>query len=79
MSVIGRIFLKNRYMYFGTSGEIGSRLLAHASKEVAELGFLDFYLSSDLEGYYEKYGWKHEGQAYGVFGDPIKVFQKRSG
>jgi predicted acetyltransferase len=60
-------------------GEIGSRLLAHASREVAELGFSIFYLTSELEGSYEKYGWKQEGEAYGIIGDAIKVFQKRSG
>lgn len=58
---------------------LGSELLIHASEEVAKLGYANMYLSTDLEGYYEKYGWKLAGTAFGIFGDSIKVYQKRSG
>ncbi|MFC0270906.1 GNAT family N-acetyltransferase [Metabacillus herbersteinensis] len=36
---------------------IGSRLLEHAIQETASKGFKKLYLTTDLEGYYEKYGW----------------------
>lgn len=55
---------------------IGSQLLEHALAEAAGKGFDHLYLSSDLEGYYERYGWKHSGETYGVSGGSIKVYKK---
>src|SRR5699024_4240541 len=47
---------------------IGSLLLEHAIKETAKKGFEKLYLTSDLENYYEKYGWEHTTNAYGISG-----------
>ncbi|MDF2680143.1 MAG: family N-acetyltransferase [Brevibacillus sp.] len=55
---------------------IGSQLLEHAIQEAAQKGFQSLYLTTDLEGYYEKYGWTHTSVAYGVSGGSIKVYEK---
>jgi GNAT superfamily N-acetyltransferase len=56
--------------------KIGSRLMEHAIRETAAKGFENLYLTSDLENYYEKYGWEHTTYAYGVSGGAIKVYEK---
>ena len=55
---------------------IGSQLLQHGLEEAARKGYKTLYLTSDLEGYYEKYGWRNTGVAYGVGGGDIKIYEK---
>lgn len=55
---------------------IGSQLLEHAILETFKKGYKKLYLTTDLEGYYEKYGWTHITEAYGVSGGAIKVYEK---
>lgn len=55
---------------------IGSYLLEHAIQETYKKGYKKLYLATDLEGYYEKYGWTHTTEAYGVSGGSIKVYEK---
>ncbi len=59
--------------------EIGAMLLQHGLKETAKKGYENLYLSTDLEGYYEKYGWNNSGVVYGVSGDYIKLYEKETG
>ncbi|MDM5327142.1 GNAT family N-acetyltransferase [Neobacillus sp. CF12] len=56
--------------------KIGSMLLDHGLKEAEKKGYKKLYLTSDLENFYEKYGWKNNGVAYGVSGGHIKVYVK---
>ncbi|KEK23391.1 GNAT family N-acetyltransferase [Bacillus gaemokensis] len=56
--------------------EIGSQLLKHAIQETSKKGFEKLYLSTDLEGYYEKYGWSYLAEGYGVSGGSIKIYEK---
>lgn len=55
---------------------MGSHLLEHAIQETYKKGYKNLYLTTDLEGYYEKYGWTHITKAYGVSGGSIKVYKK---
>nr|WP_044641506.1 GNAT family N-acetyltransferase [Risungbinella massiliensis] len=55
---------------------IGSQLLEHAIQEIGKKGYQNLYLTTDLEGYYEKYGWTHITEAYGVNGGAIIVYKK---
>ncbi|MFS0881841.1 GNAT family N-acetyltransferase [Bacillus sp. 7586-K] len=57
---------------------IGSKLLQHSLQEAAKKGYDKLYLSTDLEDYYEKYGWRNSGLVYGVSGDPIKLYEKET-
>ncbi|RDY72533.1 N-acetyltransferase [Halobacillus trueperi] len=56
--------------------KIGKQLLSHAIEEASRIGYDDLHLATDLEGYYEKYGWKQEGEAFGISGESIKVYIK---
>ncbi|MFC7785143.1 MULTISPECIES: GNAT family N-acetyltransferase [unclassified Rossellomorea] len=57
---------------------LGSNLLAHALQQANEKGYKHLYLTTDLEDYYEKYGWTHSTEAIGLSGDSMKVYQKRT-
>lgn len=59
--------------------EIGSKLLQHSLIETANKGYDKLYLSTDLDGYYEKYGWRNSGVVYGVSGGNIKLYEKETG
>jgi len=60
--------------YRGNS--IGEQLLEHGLQMTAQLGHEKLYLSSDLEGYYEKCGWTNSTKTYGPSGGSIKVYEK---
>ena len=66
------LFVSNEYR----GNEIGSKLLQHGLNEAAKKGYEKLYLSTDLEGYYEKYGWENSGIVYGVSGGHIKLYEK---
>ncbi|MFD2614178.1 GNAT family N-acetyltransferase [Paenibacillus gansuensis] len=55
--------------------KIGSLLLKHALQETEEKGHSKLYLCTDLNGYYEKYGWNHVTDAYIFTGDKTKVYE----
>lgn len=55
---------------------IGGMLLTHALRSAAELGFQTVYLSSDLEGFYEKNGWSIFTYAYNPSGEKWKVYAR---
>ena len=44
--------------------QLGSKLLEHAQSEASKLGYKKLYLSTDLEGYYEKNGWNPVAKGY---------------
>ena len=53
------------YIEEGCRGsQLGSKLLEHAQAEASKLGYKKLYLSTDQEGYYEKYGWKFVAKGY---------------
>ncbi|WP_374056112.1 GNAT family N-acetyltransferase [Rossellomorea sp. FM04394] len=56
--------------------ELGSRLLQHALQEAHDKGYKNLYLTTDLEDFYEKCGWTHTTEAYGLSGGSLKVYQK---
>lgn len=55
---------------------IAERLLDHASEQARQKGFENLYLSTDLENFYEKKGWKHLCQGFGVSGGSIKIYSR---
>ena len=57
---------------------LGSRLLEHGRKEAAKLGFPIVYLCTDHVGFYEKYGWRYIGGAYGVSGSKTRIYEIES-
>lgn len=57
---------------------LGEKLLAHGRREAQKLGFSKVYLCTDHTDYYEKYGWNHIGQGFGI-GYSAKVYAIESG
>ncbi|REJ07440.1 GNAT family N-acetyltransferase [Halobacillus trueperi] len=56
--------------------KIGKQLLSHAIEETGRIGYDALHLATDLDGYYERYGWKQEGKAFGITGESINVYTK---
>ena len=57
---------------------LGSKLLAHALSEAGKLGFAKVYLSTDHDGYYERYGWKRIEDGYMFWGDKSRIYEKET-
>lgn len=53
---------------------LGSHLLQHAAEETARLGFATLYLTTDHDGYYEKYGWERMQDGYERDGAPARIY-----
>ena len=56
------------------SQALGGLLLKHAVNEAAAAGFDTLYLTTDHEGYYEKYGWKRIEDGYERDGEPARIY-----
>ena len=59
--------------------QLGSLLLEHAGKEAAKVGFAEIYLTTDHEGYYEKYGWNQIEDGCERDGTPARIYSKSTG
>ncbi|GIP08214.1 N-acetyltransferase [Paenibacillus macerans] len=53
---------------------MGAKLLQHALQEARSLGHDNLYLCTDLEGYYEKFGWIHLTNGYIFNGVETKIY-----
>ena len=53
----------------------GRLLLEHAVRLAGELGFTKVYLSTDHDGYYEKYGWERVEDGYEPSGAPTRIYR----
>lgn len=53
---------------------IGAKLLQHALHETRKMGYVNLYLCSDLDGYYEKFGWVHLTNGYIFNGVETKIY-----
>ncbi|MFD0717100.1 GNAT family N-acetyltransferase [Paenibacillus sp. GCM10027626] len=54
---------------------IGAKLLQHALHETRRMGYDNLYLSTDLDGYYEKFGWVHLTNGYIFNGIEMKIYK----
>ena len=60
----------------GKSGQaLGGLLLEHGIKEAALAGFSTLYLTTDHDGYYEKYGWARIEDGYDRDGEPCRIYR----
>lgn len=55
---------------------IAGLLLKHGLKEAKEKGFNVIYLSTDLERFYEKYGWSYITVGFNISNMKIKIYSK---
>ncbi|WP_407270523.1 GNAT family N-acetyltransferase [Radiobacillus sp. PE A8.2] len=54
----------------------GAVILSHAIRESKD--FEHIYLCSELENYYEKYGWEYTDDAYYLNGEQTKIYSIRT-
>ncbi len=54
----------------------GSVLMAHAADEALRAGFSTIYLTTDHDGYYEKYGWQRIENGYELDGSATRIYKK---
>ena len=53
---------------------LGSRLLEHGVQEAGRAGFPRLYLTTDHDGYYEKYGWQRIEDGYDRDGAACRIY-----
>ncbi len=68
------LFVNEEYRHKGLAG----RLLNHGLMETASKGYSTLYLSTDLEGFYERYGWKHITYGFNINDVKSKVYCKKT-
>lgn len=54
--------------------ELGKLLLEHGGQEAFKLGFKTVYLTTDHDGYYEKYGWEIMEDGFDFWGNISKIY-----
>lgn len=65
------------YVYGDYRGQrLGARLLDHAAAQAAALGYGRVYLTTMLEGYYEKYGWERIEDGFSLLDGPTKIYTR---
>lgn len=58
--------------------EYGNLLMEHAEKEAKNIGFSIVYLTTDHDGYYEKYGWRRIEDGVDLFScEPTRIYEKQ--
>lgn len=58
---------------------LSERLLAHAAQQAANMGYKQLYLTTDLDGFYEKSGWQRMADGISVTGAPTRIYCKGLG
>ncbi|TYQ17958.1 UNVERIFIED_CONTAM: putative acetyltransferase [Acetivibrio alkalicellulosi] len=54
---------------------LGAKLIEHGRIEAAKLGYKKIYLSTDHNGYYERYGWVHIGNGFHPWGAESRIYE----
>ncbi|WP_308639390.1 GNAT family N-acetyltransferase [Paenibacillus silvisoli] len=54
---------------------LGSSLMEHAAAELREHGHAQLFLSTTLDGYYERYGWHYFSPGYYTDGSATKIYR----
>ena len=58
--------------------EYGKLLLEHAEQEAKNMCFSAVYLTTDHDGYYEKYGWQRIEDGIDLFsGEPSCIYKRQ--
>ncbi|MDM5336330.1 GNAT family N-acetyltransferase [Fictibacillus enclensis] len=58
---------------------LGAQLLDHAVKETRRKEYPHLYLATDLQNYYERYGWSQHVEVYGPDGGSLKIYRMPTG
>ena len=55
---------------------LAANLIEDGIKEALKYGYDTLYLSTNLNGFYERKGWTFIGTGYNVFGGNVKIYSK---
>jgi len=55
--------------------QLGNYLMQHGITEASSLGFGTVYLTTDHDGYYEKYGWQRMENGFDFYGQSSRIYQ----
>ncbi len=56
--------------------QLGNYLMEHGITEAGKLGYEKVYLTTDHDGYYEKYGWQRIEDGFDFYGQSTRIYQK---
>jgi len=68
---LGCVFIEKVYR----GKQLGSKLLEHGREEAKKFGYKTLYLTTDHDGYYEKYGWQRIEDGYEFDGDSTRIYK----
>jgi GNAT superfamily N-acetyltransferase len=57
---------------------LGSRMLEHGVRAAGRAGFQRLYLTTDHDGYYEKYGWRRIEDGYDRDGAACRIYVRET-
>jgi N-acetylglutamate synthase-like GNAT family acetyltransferase len=58
---------------------LGNQLMEHAVQQARRAGFASVYLTTDHDGYYEKYGWNRIEDGIDLFtAQPSRIYKKQT-
>jgi N-acetylglutamate synthase-like GNAT family acetyltransferase len=55
---------------------LGNFMMRHAEAEAKIAGHSTLYLTTDHDGYYEKYGWERMEDGFELSGKPTRIYRK---
>lgn len=53
---------------------LSDMIFIHAREIVGSLGYEKLYLTTDHDGFYEKFGWQRMEDGYGINGDSCRIY-----
>jgi len=56
--------------------ELGNYIMNFLEKEAMKIGFSCIYLTTNHNGYYEKYGWTRINDGFELSGEPTRIYKK---
>jgi N-acetylglutamate synthase-like GNAT family acetyltransferase len=56
---------------------LGDFMMNEVEKDAKRIGYSSIYLTTDHDGYYEKYGWKRMEDGYERSGDATRIYTKQ--
>jgi len=65
------LFIEKKYR----GQHLGNLLISQIKEDTALIGFDRLYLSTDHDGYYEKYGFSYIGQGYHPWGESSRMYE----
>ncbi len=56
--------------------KLGSMMMDRGAQDAKKIGFEKMYLTTDLDGYYERYEWVRIEDGYELDGSPTRIYER---